>query len=259
MDIIKRDDSEGIPKYIQLSKILKEKIASGEYHADQPIPTEKELCSQHQVSRITVRQAINTLVQEKMLYREQGRGTYVLPQKLKRDILKIYSFTNDMQNLGLRPGSTLIEQKIMDADPLVAEKLRLPDDDRTVLSLIRLRLANEIPVIYETTIIPHYLCPRLVDEDLVQGSLYRILAENYDLIPRHAEESYEAIIMSEHHAKLLQCKSTRRQPALSIQRIAYLEDMAPLEYTTSVGRGDRLTLSIRMLADNANFQRKIDL
>jgi DNA-binding GntR family transcriptional regulator len=151
MDIIKRDDSEGLPKYVQLSKILKEKIASGEYQADQPIPTEKDLCSQHQVSRITVRQAINTLVQEKMLYREQGRGTYVLPQKLKRDILKIYSFTNDMQNLG----------------------------------------------------------SRLVEEDLVQGSLYRILAENYNLIPRHAEESYEAVIMSEHYAKLLQCKSTR--------------------------------------------------
>jgi DNA-binding GntR family transcriptional regulator len=50
---------------------------------------------------------------------------------------------------------------------------------------------------------------RLVEEDLVQGSLYRILAENYNLIPRHAEESYEAVIMSEHYAKLLQCKSTR--------------------------------------------------
>jgi GntR family transcriptional regulator len=259
MDIIKRDDSEGIPKYIQLSKILKEKISSGEYHADQPIPTEKDLCSQYQVSRITVRQAINTLVQENLLYREQGRGTYIQPQKLKRDITRIYSFTNDMLNLGLKPGSILIEQKIVDAEPAIVERLKLPAKDTKVLSLIRLRLANDIPVIYETTLIPRYLCPGLIKEDLVKGSLYQILAEKYKLVPRHAEESYEAIVMTERHAELLQCKSTRHQPALSIQRIAFLEDMTPLEYTTSVGRGDRLTFSIKMAADNANFQRRIDL
>jgi GntR family transcriptional regulator len=259
MDIIKRDDSEGIPKYIQLSKILKEKIASGEYHADSPIPTEKDLCSQYQVSRITVRQAINTLVQEKLLYREQGRGTYIQPQKLKRDITNIYSFTNDMLKLGLRPGSILMEQKIVDAEPEAAERLKLPPKDCRVLRVVRLRLANEIPVIYETTLIPRFLCPQLVKEDLAKGSLYQILGEKYKLVPRHAEESYEAIVMSESQAQLLQCSSTRHQPALSIQRIAFLEDMTPLEFTTSVGRGDRLTFSIKMAADNANFQRRIDL
>jgi GntR family transcriptional regulator len=259
MGIVKRDESEGVPKYVQLTKILKEKISTGEYQADKPIPTEAELCALYQVSRITVRQAINTLVQEKLLYREQGRGTYILPQKLKRDISRIYSFTNDMLNLGLTPGSILIEQKLVDADSATAERLKLPADDRRVLRLIRLRLANDIPVLYETTIVPRYLCPALAKEDLAHGSLYGILAEKYRLVPVHAEESYEATIMSERHAGLLQCKSLRHQPALSIQRVAFLEDMVPLEYTTSVGRGDRLTFQINMVADDANFQRRFDL
>jgi GntR family transcriptional regulator len=257
--MITRDDSDGVPKYVQLSKILKEKISSGEYLVDKPIPTEAELCALYQVSRITVRQAINTLVQEKLLYREQGRGTYILPQKLTRDISRIYSFTSDMLGLGLTPGSILLEQKIVDADPAVAERLKLPSSDRKVLRLVRLRLANDIPVIYETTIVPRFLCPTLFKEDLAKGSLYGILAEKFKLIPKYAEESYEAVIMSERHAGLLQCKSMRHQPALSIQRIAYIEDMVPLEFTTSVGRGDRLTFLVKMVSDGTNFQRRIDL
>jgi GntR family transcriptional regulator len=91
--------ADGIPKYIQLANLLREKLAAREYSPGQQIPTETELCERYKVSRVTVREAIDRLVQENLLYREQGRGTYVTPQKLKRNVTKIYSFSYDMVRL----------------------------------------------------------------------------------------------------------------------------------------------------------------
>ncbi|MBV5330174.1 MAG: GntR family transcriptional regulator [Chlorobium sp.] len=254
-----RDDSNGIPKYIQLAKILKDQILAGVFRDDEQIPTEQSLCERYQVSRITVRQAINTLAQEKLLYREQGRGTFVQPKKLKRDITKVYNFTDDMIHLGLKPSSRLLEQEVIEAEPSLAEKLQLPADQRRVLKLLRLREANGIPVLCETTLIPYFLCPGLEREDLQTGSLYHLLAERFNLLPHHAEETYEAVIMPENSARLLQCKSVKCQPALSIHRIAFLDNGVPMECTTSIGRADRLTLSVQMVAENSMLKRNIDL
>jgi GntR family transcriptional regulator len=251
-------ESEGIPKYIQLAKILRDKIARQEYKAEQQIPTESELCDQYKVSRITVRQAINRLVQENYLDRRQGRGTYVVHQKLRRNIAKVYSFTHDMVSLGLKPSSHTLELEVQEADPELAEKMRLPENNRLMTKIRRVRLANGTPILVETSLIPEFLCPGLATKDLEKGSLYQILTEEYRVLPHHAEETYESIIMSKKDAEILECGTGRPRPAFSIQRITYLENGAPIELTRSVGRGDLLTLAINMVADKADFQRIVE-
>ncbi len=250
--------ADGIPKYIQLANLLREKLAAREYSPGQQIPTETELCERYKVSRVTVREAIDRLVQENLLYREQGRGTYVTPQKLKRNVTKIYSFSYDMVRLGLKPSSTLFESALVEAEPALANKLKLPASNKKCAKIVRVRLADGIPVLIEDTYIPDYLCPGLLSNNLENSSLYQIITETYHLSFEHAEETYEAVILSGEEAKVLECERAEAQPGMSIDRITYLEHMVPVEYTHSIGRGDRLSLTVDMVADRTDFQRKID-
>lgn len=252
-------ETGGQPKYVQLAAILKERILRQEYKPDEQIPTEEQLCKEYDVSRITVREAITRLVQDAFLTRVQGRGTYVLPQKLRRDIARVYSFSEDMQRLGLRPSSEVLEQVLEQAEPAIAQRLALPDADRRVTRIRRLRKANAAPILVETTIVPAYLCPELVEEDLQNGSLYSLLEERYGLHPHHAEETYEAVVLGKADARLLGCNARTPFPAFAIQRAAFLEDGRPIELTRSLARGDRMSLAIQMMADKPQFQRLVGL
>ncbi len=250
-------ENEGVPKYVQLARTLREKVASGEYAAGASIPTEDALGSEHGVSRITVREAVNRLVQENLLQRKQGKGTFVLPPKLRRDAAKVYSFSDDMLRLGLRPDSRVLELEVVEADPDAAELLRLPGDHQLVTRIRRVRNADGAPVLVETALIPEYLCPGLAGEDLERGSLYDILARRYGLHPSEAEETHEAMVMKRAEAKLLGCTGAGPHAAFAIRRVSCLSDGTPIELTRSVGRGDRLTFGIRMIADQADFQRLV--
>jgi GntR family transcriptional regulator len=250
---------EGIPKYFQIARILREKIQSQEYAPGGQIPTEVELCETYQVSRITVREAINKLVQEGWLDRRQGKGTYVVHQKLRRNIAKVYSFSSDMRQLGLEPRSRILDLRVEEASPEIVRKMKLPETNHRVTRITRVRIANDVPILVETAMIPEYLCAGLADHDLAGGSLYRILTEEYRLMPHHAEETYEAIILSREDAVVLERDPKVPHPAFAIQRMTFLADGVPMEFGTSVGRGDLLTLAINMVADKADFQRVIDV
>jgi GntR family transcriptional regulator len=251
------ESSEGIPKYVQIARILRERIQRQEYAPGVQIPTEVDLCEAYQVSRITVREAINKLVQEGWLDRRQGKGTYVVHQKLRRNIAKVYSFSSDMRQLGMAPRSHVLCLRVEEAPPAIADRMKLPETNHRVTRITRVRIANDVPVLVETAMIPEYLCPRLAERDFEHGSLYRILTEEYRLMPHHAEETYEAIILSKEDAAILEKDPDVPQPAFAIQRVTYLETGVPIEYGTSVGRGDLLTLAINMVADKADFQRVI--
>ena len=257
MTVLDGRSGEGVPKYFQIARILRERIQRQEYAPGEQIPTEAELCETYEVSRITVREAINKLVQEGYLDRRQGKGTYVVHQKLRRNIAKVYSFSSDMRQLGLEPRSRILDLRVEEAPPEVARRMMLPETNRRVTRITRLRIANDVPVLIETAMIPEYLCAGLADRDLATGSLYRILTEEYRLMPHHAEETYEAIILSREDAVTLERDPDVPQPAFAIQRMTYLESGVPVEYGTSVGRGDLLTLAINMVADKADFQRVI--
>ena len=251
-------DRDGVPKYVQLAQIVREKITRRQYKAGDRIPTEAELGDTYRMSRITVRQAIDRLVRDGLLERHQGRGTYVLPQKLKRNIANVYSFTSDMHQLGLKPSSRVLALTAEEASAADALSLQLPAGNRRVTRLARVRMVNGLPILLETTLIPEYLCPDLVGKDFSNASLYRILTAERRLMPHHAEETYEAIILKRREAELLECSSRGAQPAFAIQRLTYLENGLPIELTRSVGRGDRLTLAINMTSEQADIRRRVE-
>ncbi len=256
MKVIRNDGR--VPLYLQLYDIIKEDILSGKYRSDEKIPSARELGETHNVSRITVEKAIEALVQENLVYRMQGKGTFVTSSKLHRSLPKLYSFSEDMQELGLVPGSRVLELRVEDADEHICTVLRLPDNQSQVTKLVRVRLANDEPILIETTYIPVYLCPGLTECDFEKGSLYKTLDERYHLTLEYAEEHYEITRMKAREADLLQCRENTC--AFSIERLTFLETHRQVEYTRAVGRGDRLHFTVKLIRNaETPFRRKIEV
>jgi GntR family transcriptional regulator len=250
---------DGLSKYYRLTKLLEDRIEKGDFVPGDKIPSEVELCEEYSVSRVTVRQAVGALARKGLLKREQGKGTFVLPQRLRRDITYMYSFTRDMVALGLDPSSKVLEFSEKSASEEVASALELSGREEKVIVLRRIRFANLEPLLIENCRIPAALCPGLVSRTLRGGSLYRTLREDYGLDPKNARETYESIILSAASARLLHCPHERYQAGLSISRVARLEDGKPFEFTEAIGRADRLTLTVEMNSEVADIRRSFEL
>jgi GntR family transcriptional regulator len=248
-------ENTGIPLYVQVVEELRAKISSGDCLPGQKIPPESQLCEEFGVSRITIRRAVKTLVDERLLYSKQGKGTFVNPVKIGRRLPKLYSFSEDMKELGLEPSSRTLERTLGEVDPETAALLDLPESDRLVNQIARVRMANKVPILIERTFIPHYLCPDLLEESFDQKSLYRTLTERNRLELDRAEETYEVRMLTASEAKELGCK--RSLPAFAIQRLAFHRGGGVVELTKAVGRGDLLRFSVQLISHEMRFTRDV--
>ena len=231
-----------IPLYFQLKEVLKKHIMDGSWALDSPIPTERDICDIFRVSRTTVRQAMSELVNEGLLYRSQGRGTFVAKQKLKeRFIQQNIGFYEEMTSKGLRLESEVLEQAIVVAPDDIAGQLRIKNGDK-VIKIERLRSIEGERVLIVITYIPFDICPGLVEEDLNDASLYQILREKYGLKVETGSRTIEAISASDFDAQLLGIP--KDVPLLLIKSIGYLADGKPLEYYEAKHRGDRCKLEV---------------
>lgn len=246
------DYDSGMPLYIQLKDIIKKQILEGRFSSGEKIPTEGEYCKKYSISRITVRQAINNLVQEKMLIRKQGKGTFVASVKLRKYLPKLYSFTEDMIAEGRVPDSIILHSSLSEADDETVKLLKLPAGNHKVFKLSRVRRADGIPLLFERAFIPDYICPGLGDYDFSEHSLYKVLQQNYKLIFKYAEERYEVTVLDKQIAGLLDL--TINEPAFQIHRVAYLNNDKPYELTYAVGRGDAMSFTVTLVPET-EFKR----
>ena len=230
------DKHSPIPMYYQIMSQLREKIAAGEYAVNSALPPERELVETYHVSRMTIRQAILELVNEGILVRRKGIGTFVAPPKLEQALSRLTSFTEDMAQRGMKAGSRIISFKEMLPDPTIRKALGLSEGDK-VFESVRLRLADEEPMALETTTLTASLCPGLQADALVNQSLYKVLTERYGLQLDYARQDLEPILASPHEAALLNVESG--SPLLLIHRITYDQDGRAFEYVKSLYRGDR--------------------
>jgi GntR family transcriptional regulator len=253
----------GIPLYIQLKDILKDKIMKGEYKPRDRIPPENELCALYGVSRVTVRQALGVLAQERLLYRKQGKGTFVTSPMFGRQPPKLDSFSETMKELGLVPSSRVVERRVEIAKSDVASLLELPEEERRVSKIVRVRLANGEPVLLERTYVPYFLCPSLLEDDpraasrFETASLYAYLTETCGLALHTARETFEVTTLKKRESELLECAQT--QPAFAIERLAFLGDGTPVELTRSRGRGDRVRFTLQLVSERTRLLPKVEL
>ena len=181
-----------IPIYHQLEEFIKQQIEDGILKEEAIIPSEREYAQTFQISRMTVRQAINNLVLDGYLQRQKGRGTFVTKKKVEQELQGMTSFTEDMLSRGMNPSSTLLSFQIIPADSKIALGLRI-DENESVYKIKRIRLADGAPMALETAYIPVEIVPGLTEENS-NLSLYQYIEENLSLSISEATQEIEASI-----------------------------------------------------------------
>lgn len=226
----------GAPIYVQLREDLRERIQRRQWKVGERLPTERELCQTYNVSRHTLRQAVDGLGNEGLIERRQGSGSFVAAPKVEQHIGRLTAFTAEMLRMGMRPSLRVIEQETLAASAAVAQRLEIPAGEE-VYRLVRLRLVNGEPLMIERSFLPARLCPGLLDLDLSVNLLHNLFADRYGLPFARQQKWVEPILADEYAA--LHLDIPVGAPALRIERLTLSDRDQPLELREIVVRGDR--------------------
>lgn len=231
------DRDSPIPLYYQLYALLVTKIASGDLKPDTLFPSEKELSEQYDLSRTTVRQALQQMVSDEYLYRRQGLGTFVAKPKLRHGPQRDLGITGYLRAHGLKPSWRLVEMKPVIPPRHPALALGVTDTEQ-VLEITRLRLAADEVIGLHTLYVPFPLAESIQEGHMVAGESSLFYLQNIlqlSLIESH--RVIQAIPASQIEAELLGVEID--SPLLLIQRTTIAADGHPVEYMRAVYRGDR--------------------
>ena len=229
------DPRSPIPKHMQLRDILLDLMES-ELQPEAAIPSERELSERYAVARMTVRQAVDSLVTEGRLFRVAGKGTFVARPKLDLQI-RLTSFTEEMARRGMVAASKTLAFERVPARGHIARELEV-EAGCPVVRFERLRYADDTPMAVEHTYLLDQLVPGLADRE-APPSLYTCLAERYALVPDWGEDSIEAVAADPATASLLEIPVGG--PVLRTERHAYTGGTL-LAYSVQSFRADRYKL-----------------
>jgi GntR family transcriptional regulator len=239
------DQNSPIPYYVQVKEALRQRIQQGEWMRGDQLPVDLELCQMFGVSRTVIRQALNELVNEGLVIRRKGKGTFVAEPKIGESLVqKLTGFYQDMVDRGHAPVSRVLKQQSTPASPLVAAFLEIAPGT-PVIEIERVRFVQDEPIVLVTTYMPQVLCPELLNEDLTHQSLYAYLERRYNLVTVRGHRTLEAVPANEYEANFLQVK--RGAPLILLDSVSYLEDGTPLEYYHALHRGDRSKFEVELV------------
>lgn len=231
------------PLYEQLETIIKHDISSGKYAPGQKMPSEAELCETYEVSRITVRRALQNLCDQKMLERKQGKGTFVANHKHKTMLNNsVVGFTEALERSGHIAKHTIIEKKYIQADAENAEKLQV--NEGTLLVYVRrLLYDNGLPFAIDEITFDSSQFPTIMDKMNGDISFYALLKEGYNVNFSHSNLELNMKQADTEESSLLQY--IVGEPLFDIFKIAYDDHGRPIHLARSYVRADRVTYVIR--------------
>ena len=232
-----------IPIYRQLAEDLRRDIVEGRYQVGERIPSEEALCEQFGVSRITIRAAIDELVEAGLLWRRQGRGTFVSAPPIEQELIQLNDFVEDMISAGLRPSSRIIHLGEEPAPAAVARELNLAPGS-PVMRLDRLRLGDELPVAFDRTYLPLRFGRLLDRERLEKETIYHQLRTQYGILVVSRTFVIEAGLANSEIAQHL--RTDRHAPLLIIRRTSYTEPRQPVYYQERSYRADRVRYRVEL-------------
>jgi GntR family transcriptional regulator len=233
---------QGVPLYIQIRKSLRQDIADQVLQPGQKIPSEDELAARFGVSRMTVRQGISDLIDEGLLYRRHGVGTFVAQPHLERDHTRLTSFIESAREEGMEVSVRLLIADILPARLKVAHSLALDEGD-LVVRIKTLRTVARCPVTVHDAYVPYKLFPQLLQEDLESNQIWDLI-ESYGFRVKRAIQRLEAREAEEEIAQLLEVDEG--SPILYKERTVFLDDGTPVEFTFCYNRGDRYKLTVML-------------
>ncbi|WP_461219583.1 GntR family transcriptional regulator [Lapidilactobacillus salsurivasis] len=223
------------PVYIKIHNQLKRDIESGIWKVGDRIPSERALSVQFQVSRMTLRQALQTLVEEGILERRVGAGTFVARQKVQEKMSGTTSFTELMRSQGKFPSSQTISYRTVSPSLSEQERLSLGENDK-VVRMERIRLADSLPICFEVATIPADMVKNFSRAEVTE-SFYATMEQKGGYIIGQAKQTITATLASESIADYLNLK--RGDAILRLRQITYLSDGRPFEYVRTQYAGQR--------------------
>jgi GntR family transcriptional regulator len=235
------------PLYQKLKRSLNEQIDIGFFKPGQPIPSERTLCLQYGISRITVRRCLSELIHEGVLYRKQGKGTFVARRKIQQGLARIVNFSQTVMELGMKPSTAILSTGPVDAVAEVARALGLP----VAVPVVRLTLlgkGDEEPLVLYESFFPPEVGQVMVREAKgraeagIPFSTYDLYGASSGVFPATVNQSFEAIIAGEPLASVMEVK--KGSPLLLIQSVFISREGQPLEFRKALYRGDRYKFHI---------------
>ena len=230
------DKNSPIPVYYQLKNDLTKKIANGVWKAGECISSERELCEIYEVSRMTIRQAIGELVQEGVLTRKKGRGTFVCEQKVKQK--DMMSFTEIIKHIGKTLETKVVKFEIIDT----------PDDLQDIFMLDKLyeikrkRIVDNECIAVETVFIPVDYCGH-INNEMLKGSLYKIL-EHFGYSISNSTSSIVAVDITDEIKEKFDTKENF--PVLKIIGKTFANKNKVLFIEEALYRSDKFTLQVNI-------------
>lgn len=228
------------PLYVQLMEELETSIRNGVYKPGDKIMTEAEMAKEYGVSLITVRKAVGSLMEKGLVVRKQGKGTFVTKPKYSRNMKKLQSFTEMCEQMGVKPGAQVLENRLIMADKKVADRLGI-EPGSNVVYIYRLRLADGEPVQVEKSYFPLKYA-FLLEEDLNNGSMFECLKEKAGAKVASSEKMIELCRATAEEAALMDVK--KGDYLLFVKSTAYDENGEPMYAGIQMINGDRFSLYV---------------
>ena len=208
------------PLYLQVEADIKNRILSKQYMPGDKLPTENELSDQYNVSKITIRKAIQNLSDEGYVNKVQGKGTFINFKKDKLYLNKTSGFKESLSSLGHASRHDIIQASFLNADEDIAEKLMIPMGTKVVY--------------IEDARFPDFITTLSKDR-----SFYQVMDECYHIRPNHSVLEIDGKAAQSHSADTLKCNVG--DPLFSIHKISYDQDGKPIHYSLTTVRCDRVT------------------
>ncbi|UPG90545.1 GntR family transcriptional regulator [Luteibacter aegosomaticola] len=232
-----------LPLYAQVEASIAADIASGALPVEGQLPPEDRLIAKYGVSRTTLRKAIENLVARRLVEIRRGSGTFVTRPQLRQELTELTGFAEDMIALGKSPSSKLLDKKVVEADEVVAERLRLLKGT-SVYRITRLRVADGIAMSFDETYLPLDIGGKVVENDLDAEPIFALLEGKYDVPLLRADYELEATVASEPIASALGIAPG--SPVFLIDRTTYSDADRPVDYERLYYRGDLIRFATRL-------------
>jgi GntR family transcriptional regulator len=233
-----------VPIYHQLYEILRDHILSGDWKVGDLVPPEPELMETFDVSRITVRKAVELLANENLVYKRRGKGTFVSMATLKTDASRLIGFEADMRQRGFDPETVVLESDVVTVSRVTAEKMQIEVGDELAF-IKRLRLANNEPISIEEVYIVHKYCEGILDgHDYTDESLFDVMENDYGVRIERAEQTISAMVATDRLQGYLDMSAN--EALIFIERISYSQIDIPVEFRRIYYRADRYALQLAL-------------
>lgn len=230
------------PLYFQIENILKEQIEKGEYAYGDILPSEKQLQELFEVSRVTVRQAVSSLVNAGYLQSSQGIGTSVIFEKIDEKLKRVISFSEEMEQHGIQMETSYCDIILEKAAKLIAPKLNVKEGEE-IYKLVRVRSAKASPIVYSITYLKkNYDLP--LDPKQYMASLYNLLESRYGVKIVKGKDTFEAVLADKEISKYLNISIG--SPVFKRTRKTTDQQDELVEYTICYYPGDKYKYSVEL-------------